>query len=71
MPATAKLENLIDLNQEILKLKNKFPEACDDIAELIKRNRYIGYRNFCKLFTGEWTPEELKKGEKDKAKKEW
>jgi len=60
MPAIASLEDLQKLNTEIQQIKKQHSEACIKIVELIKRNRKIGYRNFCKLFTGERTPEELK-----------
>lgn len=60
MPAIASLEELKKLDAEIQETKKKFPEASAKIAEVIKRHRKIGYRNFCKLFTDERTPEELK-----------
>jgi hypothetical protein len=60
MPAIANLEDLQKLNAEIQEIKKKHPEACAKIIEIIKENRRIGYRNFCKLFTSERTPEELK-----------
>ncbi len=64
MPAIASLEDLQRLNAEIQKIKDEHPDVCTKIADLIKRNRKIGYRNFCKLFTGERTPEELKSEDK-------
>ena len=60
MPAIASLEDLQKLNAEIQEIKKKHTDVCTKIVELIKKNRKVGYRNFCKLFTGERTPEELK-----------
>lgn len=62
MPAIASLEDLQKLNTEIQEIKQKHTDACTKIAQLIKRHRKIGYRNFCKLFTGERTPQQLKSG---------
>ena len=69
MPAIASLEDLKKLNAEIEEIKDKHANICEEIVQLIKRNRKVGYRNFCKLFTGERTPEELKSGEKRFSKK--
>lgn len=60
MPALSSLEDLQKTHQQIAELKKKFPEACGAIAEFLKRNRKIGYKNICKMFTGEATPESLK-----------
>ena len=67
MPAIASLEDLQKLNAEIQEIKEKYPEASTEIIKVIKRNRKTGYKNFCKLFAGERTPEELKSGEKRRA----
>jgi len=69
MPAIASLEDLKKLNAEIKEVKDKHSNVCEEIAQLIKRNRKLGYKNICKLFTGEKTPEELKSGEKRSSKK--
>ncbi|RKY32124.1 MAG: hypothetical protein DRP74_03325 [Candidatus Omnitrophota bacterium] len=66
MPAIATLEDLKKLEAEIDEIKKEHHEVCEKIMAIIKRNRKIGYRNFCKLFMGERTPEELKSGEKRK-----
>lgn len=62
MPAIASLEDLQKLNAEIKAARDKYPDACAQIAAIIKKNRKIGYKNFCKLFTEDVTPEELKSG---------
>jgi len=64
MPAIASLEDLQRLNAEIQGVKKEHPDVCTKIAQIIKKNRKIGYRNFCKLFLGERTPEQLKSPEK-------
>lgn len=64
MPAIASLEDLKKLSSEIQEIKKKYPEACERITQVIKKNRKIGYRNFCKLFLGEKTPEGLKSTER-------
>jgi hypothetical protein len=60
MPAIASLEVLKKLNAEIKEIEDNHPEVCKKITELIRKNRKVGYRNFCKLFTGERSPEQLK-----------
>ena len=60
MPAIASLEDLERLNTEIQEVKKQHPDVCARIAQILKKNRKIGYRNFCKLFLGERTPEQLK-----------
>ena len=62
MPAIASLEDLKKLNAEIEKVKQKYPDAAAKIVQIIKQFRKVGYRNFCKLFTEERTPEQLKEG---------
>jgi hypothetical protein len=64
MPAIASLEDLKKLDEDIQGIKKQHPDVCSKIAQIIKKNRKIGYRNFCKLFLGERTPEQLKSGEK-------
>jgi hypothetical protein len=64
MPAIASIEDLKRLNAEIQDVKKEHPDACAKLAQIIKKNRKIGYRNFCKLFLDERTPEQLKSGER-------
>jgi len=66
MPAIASLEDLKKLQAQIDEVKKEYHEACEKLVEVIKRNRKIGYRNFCKLFLCERTPEELKSEKKKK-----
>ena len=68
MASVAKLEDLVALNNVIKGMRKQHPDAYGDIKEIILRNRSTGYRNFCKLFIGEWTPEELKSGKKNQRK---
>ena len=67
MPAIATLEDLKRVDKEIKELKKKYPEACQEIATLMDREAYVGYKNFCKLFRGKGTPEELKGMKEKKA----
>jgi hypothetical protein len=60
MPTAASFEDLERTYQEIQSLQMKHPEAYQDIAELIDRNRSVGYKNLCKLLLEETTPGELK-----------
>ncbi len=60
MPATASLEDLKKIQNELEALKMKNPEVYEDFARLFKRNRNIGYKNIAKLLMGEANPEELK-----------
>lgn len=63
MPALATLEELREVERQIHELKRRYPEACEAVTDLLKKNRRIGYKNICKLFAGETTPEKLKAGE--------
>ena len=66
MPSIIDIEELKILFNEIKDVKQKHPEASKDIALLIKKRKMWGYKNFCRMFTEEWTPEELKTGKKGK-----
>lgn len=60
MPALASLEDLKTTQKQIQDLKNQYPEAVKAVAALLKQNRRIGYKNICRMLTGEMTPEKLK-----------
>ena len=60
MPALASLDDLKSTRKEIERLNAKYPEACREIITFLKKHRKIGYKNVCKMFTGEATPEKLK-----------
>lgn len=60
MPAIASLEELKKVNEALQKVKQEEPEGYKKIANLIKKNRKVGYRNICKMMLEEVTPEELK-----------
>ncbi len=60
MAAEAPLEELERVHNELESLKMKDPDFFDDVIELFKRNRSIGYKNICKMLMGEATPKELK-----------
>ena len=65
MPAIASIEDLRRLDDEIKAVKHEHPEACKKIIDMIKKNRKLGYKNFCKLFTAERSPEALKSDKKN------
>ncbi len=60
MPAIASLEELKKVNEALQRLKQEEPQALKKFADLVKKNRKVGYRNICKMLLGEITPEELK-----------
>ena len=60
MPAIATLEELKTVEGELNRLKEKYPEAYNEFADLLKKNRKIGYKNVCKIWIGDATPEKLK-----------
>lgn len=60
MPALASLEELKATQKQIQGLKEQYPEACQAVVDLLKKNRKIGYKNICRMFTEEATPEKLK-----------
>jgi hypothetical protein len=60
MPAVASLEQLKAVEEHLGQLKAGHPEAYDDIVELFRRHRNVGYKNICKMMMGEATAEKLK-----------
>jgi hypothetical protein len=59
MPAIASLEDLKAAQKELLAARN-----LDELKGVFKRWRRIGWKNICKLWLEERTPEQLK-GEED------
>jgi hypothetical protein len=59
MPAIASLEDLKAAQKDLLEAKD-----LDDLKRVFKKWRTIGWKNVCKLWLGERTPEQLK-GEGD------
>jgi len=55
MPAIASLEDLKAARQDLLAAKNLF-----DLKAAFKKWRRIGWKNVCKLWLEERTPEQLK-----------
>jgi len=55
MPAIAPLEDLKAAQKDLLEAKDP-----DDLKRVFKKWRRIGWKNICKLWLGERTPEELK-----------
>jgi hypothetical protein len=60
MPAIASLDDLKSVQTDVDRFKTDFPEAYNAMSDLLKRHRKVGYKNICKLFLGESTPEKLK-----------
>jgi hypothetical protein len=59
MPAIASLEDLKAAQKDLLEAKD-----LDDLKTVFQKYRRIGWKNICKLWLGERTPEQLK-GEGD------
>jgi hypothetical protein len=55
MPAIASLEDLKAAQKDLLEAKD-----LDDLKKVFKRWRRIGWKNVCKLWLEERTPEQLK-----------
>jgi hypothetical protein len=55
MPAIASLEDLKAAQRDLLEAKD-----LDDLKRVFKKWRRIGWKNVCKLWLQERTPEELK-----------
>jgi len=55
MPAIASLEDLKATQKNLLEAKN-----LEELKAAFKKWRRIGWKNVCKLWLGERTPEELK-----------
>ena len=53
MPATAPLEKLIEIQQELEALKMKHPDAYQDFVKLFKEKRGVGFKNIAKMLMGE------------------
>jgi hypothetical protein len=62
MPAVADLEELREVDARVKEFQSSYPDAYRTLAELIKKYRKVGYRNFAKLLLNESTPEKLKGG---------
>ncbi len=60
MPALATLEELSQIYKKLNEFKKKHPQASEDLTLLLKSHRKIGYKNICKMYIGEATPENLK-----------
>ena len=60
MAAKASIEELQAVQKKIAEMKAAHPEACRAVADFLKASRRVGYKNICKLFTEEATPESLK-----------
>ena len=60
MPSIASLEELQAVSQDLVALKERQPEAYQEVAVLFKKHRKVGYKNICKMLLGEATPEKLK-----------
>jgi len=56
MPAIASLEDLKAAQRDLLEAKD-----LDDLKRVFKKWRRIGWKNVCKLWLQERTPEELKR----------
>jgi hypothetical protein len=57
MPAIAPIEDLKAAQKDLLEAKD-----LDELKAIFKKWRRIGWKNVCKLWLGERTPEELKRG---------
>jgi hypothetical protein len=55
MPAIAPIEGLKSAQKDFLEAKD-----LDDLKKVFKKWRRIGWKNICKLWLEERTPEELK-----------
>jgi len=55
MPAIAPIEDLRTAQQELLAAKD-----LDELKEVFKKWRRIGWKNICRLWLEESTPEKLK-----------
>ena len=55
MPAIASLEDLKTAQKDLLEAKN-----LDELKAMFKKWRKIGWKNVCKLWLQERTPEQLK-----------
>jgi hypothetical protein len=55
MPAIAPIEDLRNAQKDLIGAKN-----LDELKEVFKKWRRIGWKNVCKLWLQERTPEELK-----------
>jgi hypothetical protein len=56
MPALASLEDLRAAQKDLLAAKD-----LDELKAVFKRHRKVGWKNICKLWLQERTPEQLKR----------
>jgi hypothetical protein len=55
MPAIASIEDLRNAQEELLEVKD-----IEELKRVFRKWRHIGWKNVCKLWLGERTPEQLK-----------
>ena len=55
MPAIASIEDIRNAQKELLETKD-----VEELKRVFRRWRRFGWRNVCKLWLGERTPEQLK-----------
>jgi hypothetical protein len=60
MAALASIEELKEVQARLDVLRERFPEAHQELSALLKAYRKVGFKNICKLLLGESTPEKLK-----------
>ncbi|MBO06492.1 MAG: hypothetical protein CMI58_05620 [Parcubacteria group bacterium] len=60
MRTNVDLEVLNRVHQELKSLETKCPCMYNEFAQFIRKNRDAGYRNICRMWIGEATPEKLK-----------
>jgi hypothetical protein len=60
MPSVASIEDLRAVQADLEILKANSPEIYEQVAAVFKKHRKVGYKNICKMFLGEATPEKLK-----------
>jgi hypothetical protein len=60
MPAVATIEQLTMVRDELAALKQKYPDAFQQIQGILRKHRVVGFKNISKLLLEETTPEKLK-----------
>jgi hypothetical protein len=60
MTAIATLDELRSVQMDVEAFKAAEPNGYAAMVELLKKHRKVGYKNICKLFLGESSPEKLK-----------
>ena len=60
MASIATLEDLKAVQSDLDQIRSQYPDVYKVVADMFRKHRKVGYKNICKMFLDESTPEKLK-----------